>query len=129
MRAFLVRLPLRLVASAILLYGAFASGGYFIIFSVLSMPIGAKNVPGMSASLLVAFVYFWLSLAAVVQCWRRPPYPVLTSVLLAASIFGYLGLRVWVKPRPNPSIERTVVDKPPTAAHVERWGASRQGAV
>jgi hypothetical protein len=98
------RFVVRALATLVLLWSAFASGAYFAVFALLSMPIGASNVPGMLASLLGALVFCVLALVAVVECWRRPPFSAFTSVILAISIAGYAAL--WISAKQS-GIEKT----------------------
>jgi hypothetical protein len=41
-----------------------------------------------------------LALAALVQCWRRPPFSAFTSVVLVFTVLGFAVLQVWVYQRP-----------------------------
>jgi hypothetical protein len=90
------RFGARAIASLATLYGAFLSGSYFIVFSVLSIPIGARNLPGRGMDLMAALAFFLLSLFAFVQCWRKPPFTALSISIAIASILGPIVIRLFV---------------------------------
>jgi len=92
----LQRLVARAIASLVLLFGAFLSGGYFALFSVLGMPLGGGSLLGRGVDLKVALGFFVLCLVALVQCWRRPPFTALTWFTAAAAVVVPLAWR-WLR--------------------------------
>lgn len=80
----------RLVATCGLAVGFLMAGFYIVVLGTLSIPVGITNSPAKGL-LFVATAYLVLSLFALVECWRRPPYTRLV-MFLAVAPFGLLLL-------------------------------------